>query len=100
MLAFSDASEETVVVLLGVLWVALVEVLLDDAVELPVALDDEAVEELDEFEELDEPAVGSKVWCPGPKPTSDAKVPPTVTASLSFLPVMTRLPWLLSDAVT
>ncbi len=78
VLAFSEASDETAVVLLEVL----LEVLLDDPVELPLALDDEAAEELDELDELEEPAVGWKVWCPGPKPTSDAKVPPTVTDSL------------------
>ena len=81
MLAFSEASDETAVVLLEALLEVLLDVLLDDPVELLVALDDEAAEELEELEEAEEPAVGWKVWLPGPKPTSDAKVPPIMTDS-------------------
>jgi hypothetical protein len=78
-LAFSEAIDGTAVVLLEALLKVLLDALLDEPVELLFALDDAAVEEL---EELDEPAVGWKVWCPGPKPTSDAKVPPTVIFSV------------------
>jgi hypothetical protein len=61
VLAFSEASDETAVVLLEALLEVLLDVLLDDPVELLVALDDEAVEELEELEEVEalgEPAVG------------------------------------------
>jgi len=37
---------------------------------------------------------------PIPKPMADANVPPTVTTSLLYFPVSTRLPLLLSNAVT
>ncbi len=77
-------------------------VLVDDGpVDPPVALDEDAagaleeaepdefdevgeVDELAEVEVLDEGAVGWKLSLFVPKPTSEAKVPPTVTESVSF----------------
>ena len=47
-----------------------------------------------------EGAVGWKVLFATPNPTSDAKIPPTVTASVLFLLLRTSLPWLSRDAVT
>jgi hypothetical protein len=73
-------------------------------VEEPADADVELVEVpdvpelLDVLELLDAGGVGGvgrKVWWPVPKPISDANSPPTVTESLLFLPVMTRLPLLL-----
>ena len=47
-----------------------------------------------------EGAIGWKVLFAMPKPTSDAKIPPTVTVSALFLLLRTNLPWLSRDAVT
>jgi hypothetical protein len=78
----------------------LVEALVDEPVELLVPLDGEAADELEELEELDEGAVGWNVVFPVPKPTFDAKMPPTVTVSVLLLPAITSSPLLLSHAVT
>ncbi len=88
---FSEASDETVVVLF--------ELPLDELTELLVALDEAVV---DALEELAVPAVGWNVWLLGPKPTTGANVPPTVTVSFIslFLPAITSLPLPLIEAVT
>ena len=74
-----------------------------DELPLPEELDvvDEPVEELDEpVEELEEGLVGWKKVFPVPNPRFAAFVPPTVIAAVSFLPLMTRWPLLLSHAAT
>src|SRR5579862_5405995 len=75
----------------------------DDAAELlAVLVADAAVpEELEEaLEELGVGAVGWKLSLLAPKPTFDAKTPPTEMESVSFLPVRTNWPLELSVAVT
>jgi hypothetical protein len=64
---------------------------LDDA-ELPVELEELAV--------VGVGAVGWKLEFWAPKPTVDAKRPPTEIESVRFLPVRTRLPLEFNDAVT
>lgn len=91
----------------------LAAVLVDDPVELlaalvddPAALEEleevepEALEELEELAALEVGAVGWKLEFWAPKPTLDAKTPPTEIESVRFLPVRTRSPPALSDAVT
>jgi len=101
VLAFSEASDETVVLLVEVFFDEAPLVLLVALAEPLDALEGVGVDALEApAEVLEEPVVGWNVWCPGPKPTSGAKVPPIVTVSLSSLPVMISLPLPLSDAVT
>ena len=78
-------------------------------VEVLVALDAELVDALDAAEDaLDDVlaaafgAIGMKLLLPVPKPRAAASLPlpSTVTSSLSFLAVMTRLPLPLIEAVT
>ena len=76
----------------------LVGMVLDDPAELLVPLVD--AEELEELGELEVGAVGWKLAFLAPKPTSDAKSPPTETEFISLLPVRTSWPSALSDAVT
>ncbi len=91
-----------------------VGVVLDDPAELLVPLVDaaavveeleggdeaEELEALEELGELEVGAVGWKLAFLAPKPTFDAKRPPTETESVSLLPVRTSWPPALSDAVT
>ena len=88
LIVFSDAADTTPAVLLAVL----LEVLADEAVEL--ALEEDAVEEVEDF------GAGLKMVLPLPKPTSEAKVPLTVTVSVVFLAVTTNWPLPLSEALT
>lgn len=88
-----------------------VAALVGDA-ELLIPLDEEPVDALAALEglglaeapedvgELDEGAVGRKLSFLAPKPTFEAKRPATETGSVLYLPVITRLPLPLSDAVT
>lgn len=84
---------------------ATLEELTDEPPELLAPLlDAAAIEEPEEADELEEPAevgaLGWKVLFLAPKPTFDAKTPPTEIGTVLFLAVRTRWPLVLSDAVT
>ena len=85
LLAFKEAAEMTAVSF----------VLLDE-----LDVDEEAADELTEAGALETAGPGIKVVLFGPKPTSDANVPPMVTVSVVFLAWITNLPLPLSEAVT
>lgn len=81
-------------------------VVLDDPVVplVPLVVDAPVLEEGEVLElpllEVEAGAVGWKVSFLGPKPTFDAKSPPTEIWTLSLLPVRTRWPLALSEAFT
>jgi hypothetical protein len=97
LLAITDANVGTP------LAAELVDVFVEGAVELLVALDAVLVAALVEAAAVDVfGAVGMKLLLPTPKPRTPASLPLpcTVTSSVLFRPVMTNLPPALIDAVT